>query len=145
MKKNKKICNCGCGKEGYIWSKGLLKECYYRLNIPKPIKKVSENSIKLKRSKIERSKLIHEAMYQWWLKQDENRCMSCNCKLPEEFHTWMVDHLLEKSVYPELALSESNFYLTCLEHHHLKTNGFPHPKHKIAIEKIKEKYESNSI
>ena len=39
--RNKK-CKCGCGREGRIWSKGMLKECYFRLNPPKPISKLSK-------------------------------------------------------------------------------------------------------
>lgn len=37
----KKLCKCGCGKEGYIFSKGLLKECWNRSH-GKPIKTVSD-------------------------------------------------------------------------------------------------------
>ena len=39
--KNKK-CKCGCNREGRIWSKGMLKECYMRENPPKPISKFSK-------------------------------------------------------------------------------------------------------
>jgi len=39
--KNKK-CKCGCKREGRIWAKGMLKECYMRENPPKPISKFSK-------------------------------------------------------------------------------------------------------
>lgn len=39
--KNKK-CKCGCGRSGRLWSKGMLKECYFRENPPKPIAKFSK-------------------------------------------------------------------------------------------------------
>lgn len=34
-----KICKCGCGREGYIWSHGMLKECWYKIKPPKQIAK----------------------------------------------------------------------------------------------------------
>lgn len=41
IKPKKKTCKCGCGKEGYIFSKGMLKECWSR-EYGKPIKRVSD-------------------------------------------------------------------------------------------------------
>ena len=41
IKPKKKRCSCGCGNEGFIFSKGLLKECWFRLH-GKPIKRVSD-------------------------------------------------------------------------------------------------------
>jgi len=38
----KKKCKCGCGKEGYIFSHGMIKECYQRKNPPTPIAKFSK-------------------------------------------------------------------------------------------------------
>lgn len=28
IERKKKICKCGCGREGYIWSNGMLKDCH---------------------------------------------------------------------------------------------------------------------
>ncbi len=36
-----KLCACGCGRKGQIFSKGLLKDCWSRLK-GKPIKKISD-------------------------------------------------------------------------------------------------------
>lgn len=130
---SKKICKCGCGKEGVIWSKGMLKGCFLRLNPPKSIPKFKEGKVRKKKD----TKEIHLAMMNWWKKQP-NKCMACGCSLPKEFHTWMVDHLLEKSKYPELAMDERNFFLVCFEDHERKTNGFPVPKHLEAIERAKQ-------
>lgn len=40
-----KVCSCGCGRSGQIWSKGLLKECWLRLK-GSPIKKISDKRTK---------------------------------------------------------------------------------------------------
>lgn len=114
-----------------------LKKGNNKLKKGGKIKPISEKGKVKKALKTERTKEIHQAMYNWWLKQEKNQCMSCGCNLPSEFHTWMVDHLLEKSQYPEFALEEYNFYLTCFDDHSAKTNGFPHPTHKAAIKNAK--------
>ncbi len=103
----------------------------------KGIKRISEKGKIKKEAKTIRTKEIHLAMYNWWLKQ-VNKCMACGCNLPSEFHTWMVDHLIEKSGRPDLALEEWNFFLVCFDDHSRKTNGFPSLKHAQAIEQAKE-------
>ena len=37
IKIKEKLCSCGCGKIGRIWSKGMLKKCSMKLNPPKKI------------------------------------------------------------------------------------------------------------
>ena len=135
IKQKKKIC-LGCNTPQYIFSWGKCKTCYNK-EYKKPIKKISEKGLKKKKLKTENTKLVHQVMYNWWLKQSKNECMSCGCKLPKEFHTWMVDHLLEKSNYEEFDKDERNFFLCCLDCHTLKGNGFPTEKHKKAIQKAK--------
>lgn len=44
IKPKKKSCVCGCGREGYIFSKGMLKECWSRV-YGKPIKRVSDKRL----------------------------------------------------------------------------------------------------
>ena len=137
MKAKLKLCKCGCKKEGIIWKNGMLKSCFFKLNPPKQINKFSEKGLKKKEEKKEYVELVHRAMYNWWLKQPKNECMSCGCKLPKQFHTWMVDHKIMKSIHPELAMEEKNFFLCCLECHSSKEMGFPKPLHKQAIEEAK--------
>ena len=136
MQKKKKICK-GCEVEQYIWKSGYCKTCSSKIFKQKPIAKQSDNpkSIKKREEKKEKTKQIHEAMYNFWSKSSK-KCQSCG-KLLTSYRLYMVDHLLEKSQHPEFALDESNFFLTCFDHHNAKTNGFPHPIHKIAIEKAK--------
>ena len=45
MIRKKKTCKCGCKREGFIWSQGMLKECFLRLN---PSKKIAYKSAKQK-------------------------------------------------------------------------------------------------
>lgn len=137
--KIKKCKHEGC-KSTKIWSGGFCR--FHTSYQPtkksnKPIKKHSKKGLENREKKKENTKLVHEAMYNWWLKQPKNECMSCGCKLPKEFHTWMVDHLLEKSKYQQFDKDERNFFFCCLDCHTLKGNGFPTQKHKKAIEKAK--------
>ena len=126
-----------CSKEGCnypIWSKGVCKQHTPRT----PIKKVSTKQIEKNKDKALKNKELHLFMYEWWKKQPVNKCMNCGCNLPKEFCTWMVDHLLPKSTYKELAFNVDNFFICCLSCHSLKESGFPGVKHKEAIEKAKE-------
>jgi hypothetical protein len=66
MLRKKKVCKCGCGRDGYIWAKGMLKDCYNRLHPPKPIKKSAlkqklspERSDKIKVDRDYYAKSIH--------------------------------------------------------------------------------------
>lgn len=123
-----------CKKEGcnsFVWSKGL---CKYHHSIENPPKKIVK---RFNEKKKEGKEEVILAMYEWWKKQD-NKCMACGINLPKEFKTWMVDHLLEKSKHPKLALDERNFFLVCFDDHQKKTIGYPHPIHKEAIERAKE-------
>ena len=63
-----KLCKCGCGKSGKIWSKGMLKQCFFRLNPSKSIKKSylskkpTEKQIQKKQSLYD---LENECFYVW--------------------------------------------------------------------------------
>lgn len=137
MIRKKKNC-INCGEASFIWSQNLCKTCFNKQNKPKPIKKVSTKQIEKNKDKALKTKELHLFMYEWWKKQPVNKCMNCGCNLPKEFCTWMVDHLLEKSFYPQFSMDERNFFLICFDDHSSKTNGFPGIKHKEAIEKAKE-------
>lgn len=67
-------------------------------------------------------------------------CQVCGKHLGSEMSTFFMDHGLEKAVYPDLRHEEENIILVCIEHHGIKTNGFPHPIHKELIEKIKIRF-----
>lgn len=69
-----------------------------------------------------------------------HRCVVCNAPLGSEMKTAYMDHLLEKSVYPELRYEEDNIAIVCLDCHGCKTNGFPKFKHEELINNAFNKF-----
>lgn len=127
LKRKIKKCKI-CKSEVYIYKQGMCKLCSFKF------RKDEEKQKEIK----ERTLCIHRAMYNFWEKSNK-RCSCCNSKLPKDFCTYMVDHLLEKGVYPQFSLSEDNMYIVCFDCHNKKTNGYPLEKHKIAIKEAKIK------
>lgn len=54
--------------------------------------------------------------------------------------TYMFDHLIEKSAYPELKYEKDNIILCDGDIHSQKTMGNPHPKHQELIDNAKKKF-----
>jgi len=75
-----------------------------------------------------------------WSKKSHN-CENCKKWLGNEPLSYMFDHLLEKSRYPELKYEEENIMLVCLECHDNKTRGFPSDTTRLRIEKVKERFD----
>ena len=119
MFKKKKICS-SCNNLSYIWSKNMCKNCFQKSKT-KTVKNHSD---------------LHEWFLTIW-KERKHYCESCNKWLGDIPSTIFFDHLLEKSIYPELTFSKENIFLCCSDCHSKKTNGFPTEKHKEAITKIK--------
>ena len=134
--KKKKVCKCGCGKEGFIWSQGMLKECFLRLNPPKKIAYKSAKQKVKDVAKREYTQKQFNLFYDIWTKR-RHYCQSCNLWLGDEPLSIFFDHLLEKSKFPEFALLEENIFLCCGDCHSKKTNGFPTENHLKAINKAK--------
>lgn len=136
IQKKKKLCKCGCGQEGFIWSQGMLKECFLRLNPPKKITyKSAKQKVKDAEKKEYNSKQFN-LFYDIWAKR-KHYCESCGLWLGNEPLSLFFDHLLEKSKHPKLALNEENIFLCCGDCHSKKTNGFPTENHLKAINKAK--------
>ena len=74
-------------------------------------------------------------------KKNKHVCENCGVKLGNEPKTYMFDHLLEKSKYPNLAFEEDNIMIVCLECHDNKTRGFISELIKERIKKVREKFE----
>lgn len=74
-----------------------------------------------------------------WNKRRHN-CENCGKSLGNEPLSYMFDHLLEKSKYPELKYENDNIMIVCLECHDNKTRGFISDLIKIRIEKVKNKF-----
>jgi 5-methylcytosine-specific restriction endonuclease McrA len=77
---------------------------------------------------------------QVWNKKQKHECENCGKWLGNEPLSYMFDHLLEKSKYPELKYTEENIMLVCLECHDNKTRGFLTDLVKEKIKIVKEKF-----
>ena len=51
-----------------------------------------------------------------------------------------MDHLLEKSTYPELKYVKDNIVICTWEEHSNKSGPAEHPKHRELINKVKQKW-----
>lgn len=60
--------------------------------------------------------------------------------LGNEIKSWMLDHLLPKSDYPELKYEKDNIILCTFDEHTRKTNGYPDENHKKAIEDARRRF-----
>jgi len=74
-----------------------------------------------------------------WKKKQHN-CENCKKWLGNEPLSYMFDHLLEKSKFPELKYEEENIMLVCLECHDNKTRGFLTDLVREKIEEIRKKF-----
>lgn len=89
IKLKKKKCSCGCGKEGFIFSKGMIKECWARENA-KPIKKVSDKRMEQEFGEESISNLIDDldaTISRYVRIRDSNvngfaKCCTCPNELP---------------------------------------------------------------
>jgi hypothetical protein len=104
-----------------------------------PIKKISERKKESLPEQIEKVKEVHLAMLNFFNKSDK-KCIGCGKEI-KEFRTYNVDHLLEKSTYPDLSKREDNMVVVCMGCHSMKTNGFPKENHLQAINNFKQIYE----
>jgi hypothetical protein len=106
--------------------------CFYC----KPKKPLAKN----KKNNIENVNKMHKFFMSIWRKRKEHKCENCKIPLGNEPLSYMFDHLLEKSKYPELKYEEDNIFLTCLMCHDKKTRGFITEIVKERINFVKEKY-----
>lgn len=149
MIKNKKICCCGCNKEGIIWAKGLLKECFLRLNPPKTIKskkksikKINEKSLIKKESKKKYTEKQFELFKEIYKEHPTKKCFECgkpvNGESSAQFH-----HLLFKSIekYKKFALEKWNICLLCENcHSQVHLDSSKTPKVQKLTNELKEIY-----
>lgn len=82
-----------------------------------------------------------EFFQQLWKNLPKNKyCQSCGVKIYGENKPLYWDHLLERNKYPNLQYEKDNMFFCCGDCHASKTNGWPKPKHKEAIEKAKQQF-----
>lgn len=141
MIRKKKLCICGCGVEGYIWSAGMLKGCFMKHKLP------TEKEIKKK----ETTKLLHQFFLDLW---DERADRQGNVYCAETgiymsytlFKENMAcyHHLLHKSKYPELAFEKDNIAIIFPEvHSQVHSNIEKTPIVNKLTEKAKKKFLKN--
>ena len=97
-----------------------------RKAIPKKINRwgITFNNITpnmIQTSSLEKLKMWNFFLEIW--KKRIHKCENCGRWLGNEPLSYMFDHLLEKSKYPDLKYEEEDIMLTCLECHDNKTNG----------------------
>ena len=104
------------------------------------MKKISDKQKLKNELKKEETRKLHS----WFLsdiwEKRPHYCEECNKWLGEEPLSIFFDHLIEKSSYPEFTYEINNIFLCCGECHTRRTNGFPYPKHKKAIEEAKKRF-----
>lgn len=88
----------------------------------KRINKVSEKGLIKKEDKKELLKQDF-AFYQEIWDQREHICFNCKQYLGSEPSLLYMDHILEKSKYPQLRHIKENICLLCWDCHTAKTNG----------------------
>jgi hypothetical protein len=71
-------------------------------------------------------------------KKRPHRCENCDAYLGSEPLSYMFDHVLEKSKYPDLRYEEENICMLCLDCHSDKTNCNLSDFMKEKIKKVKE-------
>ena len=115
----KKKCKCGCGKEGYIFSHGMIKECYQRKNPPTPIAKFSEKREAEVFGEGESFKPKGSAELQRWFERKHSEmkgyCKHCGGKTEKGKSTYKcsIAHILPKAYFPSVATHEDNWIELC--------------------------------
>lgn len=106
----------------------------------KPRKRFSKSEIKPKVSqKVKQTEEMFHFFKDVW-KERKHECYNCGKWLGNEPLSYMFDHVLEKSKYPELRLERENIALMCLECHDNKTRGILTEKVIAKIQAVKEKF-----
>ncbi len=126
----------------YVWGSGYCichqpKKPLKRSPLPR-IGKNKSNKDKLIDIVNESGKMVSFFMDIWYKKH--HICENCGTYLGEEARSYMFDHLLEKSKYPELKYEEGNIMILCLECHDKKTRGFISETIQNRINQVKTKF-----
>ena len=109
----------GCNNP--VWGKGVCQ----KHTLKTPLRKVCVNVVP---NVAERNKFF---MSIW--NGRPHKCEHCGKSLGSEPRSYMFDHLLEKSKYPDLKYEPENILLVCLECHDNKTRGNISEKYQEKI------------
>jgi 5-methylcytosine-specific restriction endonuclease McrA len=91
--------------------------------------------------KLDKPSEMKEFFMDFWKNNKQHTCEVCSKHLGDEPRTYMFDHVLEKSKYPELAFVKENIMYLCLECHDEKTRGHHSDVTIKRIEYLKAKYD----
>lgn len=117
----------GCNNP--IWGNGLCK-----MHGPKPQP--------LRRMKLPNAAKRNErnAFFTEIWNERPHVCQHCGTHLGYNIRSYMFDHLLEKSKYPQLEFEKENIWMVCLTCHDEKTRGFISEKYLEKINFVKTKF-----
>lgn len=110
----------GCNNP--VWSKGVCKAHTPRAPLNRSPKNFGPNDAERRNNFF---------MSIW--RRRPHVCEICGRPLGSEPLTYMFDHLLEKSKYPDLKWEPDNIVLACLECHDLKNRGRIGEKYREKI------------
>lgn len=128
--KSKKTCTCTPDKKCWRHRPYSLKRSKIK---SKPVSEEKKEERQVQRDK------DNEFYSRIWAKRGPYSEIS-GTYLGAEVNKACIDHLCEKSKYPELRYEEDNILLVTIEEHGLKTNGFPLPKHLESTNKAKKRF-----
>lgn len=149
IQRKTKPCKCGCGREGFLFAKGMLRDCWAKNN-KKPLRKVSEKQKEKKIIKTDDTKKLHEWFLQIWDKT-ENSNGYCFCfETGKPMHrsiyrnnSCCYHHPLEKSnpKYKQFRMEEWNILIVLPEiHNQIHSDIDKTPRVKNYTTQLKEKF-----
>ena len=116
-----------------IWGRGVCQK-----HTPKtPLKSSSFKPKKKDKNKTLDYLVKRNEFFESMWKKRKHYCEECGMFLGHSPLSYMFDHLLEKSKYPDLEFEENNIMLTCFSDHDMKTRGFISEKVKQRIEEVR--------
>ena len=133
-----------CGKNAdsdFCWKHKPNKQLQQRGIKPALAKKVNAGETHQK-STVSNKQLseMKQFFMRYWKENKQHTCEVCRVWLGSDPRTYMFDHVLEKSKYPELAFEEENIMYLCLLCHDKKTRGHHDIITKERVEYLKNKF-----
>lgn len=120
-----------------ICGKRAISEYCFRHKPNYSLSRGGRIKIKKKEVNIEEIDKMWNFFYSIWRKRKNHKCEMCGKWLGNEPLSYMFDHILEKSKYPELKYEEDNIAYLCLLCHDSKTRGFPSEEYLKKIQETK--------
>lgn len=135
----KKCCIENCNNN--VWSNGFCKNHIAKKPLKQCMVKPSLTGKKLVNDGHNKQPSeMKQFFMNFWRTHNPHVCEVCNIPLGKEPLSYMFDHVLEKSKYPELAFEEENIMYLCLSCHDEKTRGHYNEITKERIKYLKTKF-----